>query len=207
MILIPAKFKAKGYLFEQIVRENNVAIFKRIRLEGKDEEPTGAVSFEVVRINRHNGYELGGNYIKPAETYPGNSAWGRLALSAPTLEVAKEQYKRMQEKFAGKDNLTGAIKDEGAESVIVSNPDGTSGPAPKAGRGRKAYNVEIVIPTDKAEFCLKDVEILNEDKKVSGGYIYLKLKALESANKIQVSSKRKVSGGKGRATVFYTHVK
>ena len=51
------------------------------------------VHYEVVKISRHNGYKMGGSFIKAAETYPGASLWGLQGWTCTTMERAEEQYK------------------------------------------------------------------------------------------------------------------
>ena len=69
---------------KQVKRVGDIALYER------QIEKTGTVeSYEVIRISRHNGYTLGGQYVAPAETYPGSSQFGKAGWSCPTLRVAE----------------------------------------------------------------------------------------------------------------------
>ena len=86
------EFKSCGFYFEQVEREGNVAIYKKTSIKPPDSRP----GYEIIRIASHNGYNLGGAYIDPAETYPSNSMWGTSGFTAMTLAGAHEKFKQMQ---------------------------------------------------------------------------------------------------------------
>lgn len=78
---------ASARVIKQMKRVGDVAIYERIV------EKTSTVDgYEVVRIGRHNGYTLGGQYVAPAETYPGSSQFGKSAWSCSTLERAETLF-------------------------------------------------------------------------------------------------------------------
>lgn len=86
---LPKTFKQKGFTFNQIKRDGNKAIFKKTK---------GTVtSYEVVSISSHKGYELGGQKIEPAETYPSTSQWGIKGFTCTSLERAESKYKTLKE--------------------------------------------------------------------------------------------------------------
>jgi hypothetical protein len=84
-------YNRNGYTFTQLKRIGNVAAF-----EGKRE---GFMStFEVIKIQSHNGREIHGTYCEPAEYPPCNAQWGVCgwsyqkespALSRLTVEARK----------------------------------------------------------------------------------------------------------------------
>ncbi len=67
---LPSTFTKSGFDHQLLLRIGDVAIYRRNRVK------SAVVHFEVVRIGRHNGYELAGNHIPAAETYPGAEQWG-----------------------------------------------------------------------------------------------------------------------------------
>ena len=89
MKILPKTFKHKGFSYQQIKREGDKAIYKQTK-DGFE-----STRYEVVKINRHNGYTLGGQHIAPAETYPGASQWGINGWTCLNLESAKSKYKKL----------------------------------------------------------------------------------------------------------------
>lgn len=83
-------FKQKGFNFTQSKREGDIAIYKKIPLTGNH------VSYEVILISRHNGYELAGHYIEPAETYPSSSQWGVKGWTFTNSKDAEAKFKSLQ---------------------------------------------------------------------------------------------------------------
>lgn len=82
-LILPKEFTRKGFTYRQIYREKNIAIYEQLKGGSR-------VSFEVIRISKHDAYSLGGNEIAARETYPGDEAWGIDAFTVMTLERAKE---------------------------------------------------------------------------------------------------------------------
>jgi hypothetical protein len=78
---------ASARIIKQIKRVGDLAIYSRVV------ERSGAQDgYEVVKIGRHNGYTLGGQYVDPAETYPGSSQFGKTAWSCITLSQAERIF-------------------------------------------------------------------------------------------------------------------
>lgn len=48
--------------------------------------------FEVVIVQRHDTYELGGRTIEAAETIPGSSTWGRLGWTYRDPKEARSRF-------------------------------------------------------------------------------------------------------------------
>lgn len=91
--ILEKNFRSDSFDFEQICRENNVAIYKKSKrgIDGPIE------SFETVLIDRHDGFEIAGNVVEPAEVYPPNSAWGKHAWSHKTLEAAQTKFEWLKQ--------------------------------------------------------------------------------------------------------------
>lgn len=94
MKILEKSFKSSGFQFNQIVRLKDKAIYERKALVGK------AKSFEVIVIKSHNGYEIGGTYIEPAETYPSSSQWGIYGWTYTNIEDAMKKYSSFFQKPA-----------------------------------------------------------------------------------------------------------
>jgi hypothetical protein len=69
---LPKEFQHHGFNFRQIAREGNAAKYEQ-RWTGCAEP---SVCYEVIRIRRRNGFEIGGRFVGPAEVYPNSEAWG-----------------------------------------------------------------------------------------------------------------------------------
>ena len=86
---LPKQFDKKGFTYTQIKREGMKAIFKQTK---KGQE---SATYEVVKISKHNGYELGGQKIPPGEAYPSTSQWGNSGWTYRTIEDAEKKYKKL----------------------------------------------------------------------------------------------------------------
>ena len=89
---IATEFRHDGFNYKQIAREDDVAIY--------EQKWTGcsnpSVAHEVVRIRRHDGFEIGGKVIEPAEVYPRSEAWGVDGFTVTDRDVAFARLKRLQ---------------------------------------------------------------------------------------------------------------
>ena len=85
------KFSRKKFEYDQMLRKGNLAIYTQTHVESKGQ------TFEVIVIKSHNGYEIAGTRIEPAEVYPGDNQWGVLGWTYQTLEAAKNKLKTLEE--------------------------------------------------------------------------------------------------------------
>jgi len=90
--------------FRQTKRVGDIAIYERTV------EKTGRLDgYEVIKISRHNGYTLGGQYVAPAETYPGSKQFGKSAWSCVNLAHAEAVFdKRLAEVKVNEDREAAA---------------------------------------------------------------------------------------------------
>ena len=87
-------------LFKQIKRVGDLAIYERTV------EKTGLNDgYEVIKIGRHNGYTLGGQFVEPAETYPGSSQFGKSAWLCLNLNRAEQLFNEKVEEVKKVDAL------------------------------------------------------------------------------------------------------
>jgi hypothetical protein len=70
--LLPTRFRHNGFDYRQIARKADAAIYEQ-RWTGCVEP---SVCYEVIRIKRREGFEIGGRFVGPAEIYPNSEAWG-----------------------------------------------------------------------------------------------------------------------------------
>jgi hypothetical protein len=69
---LPTQFRRDGFTYRQIAREGKAAIYEQTWCGCS--EPS--VSYEVIRIRRRDGFQIGGRFVEPAETYPASEMWG-----------------------------------------------------------------------------------------------------------------------------------
>ena len=81
---LPKEFRRDGFNYRQIVREGKAAIYEQI-WSGC---PNPSISYEVIRIRRREGFQIGGKFIEPAEVYPRSEAWGTDAFTFADREAA-----------------------------------------------------------------------------------------------------------------------
>ena len=91
MKLLERKFISLGFNFEQIFREGDFAIYKKWK-EGWEYKV-----FEAIKVKRHNGYTIAGNFCPPAEVYPSNEQWGIAGFTCLTREQAFSKVDKMKE--------------------------------------------------------------------------------------------------------------
>ena len=96
MKILEDNFSSKGFNLSLVKREGDVAIYKKT-LENSE---TDAHDFEVIAIKRHNGYEIAGIKMPPAEMYPSNTQWGDWAYTCTSREDADKRFIQLKDKLA-----------------------------------------------------------------------------------------------------------
>jgi hypothetical protein len=69
---LPKEFRHDGFQYRQIARERNAAIYEQTWTGCQNP----SVAYEVVRIRRREGFQIGGRFVEAAEVYPNSEAWG-----------------------------------------------------------------------------------------------------------------------------------
>lgn len=80
------EYRKNGNLFTQYCRAGNLAIFHGRAIKGKSE------TWEVIHIQSHNGREIGGVPIPPAEFAPGNEQWGSKGWTFTNPDLARDRF-------------------------------------------------------------------------------------------------------------------
>ena len=82
-------FRSKGFDYRQLKRKGDIAMFEQTKpgLSGK--------WFEVVVVQRHDGYEKGDVKIEAAETMPSTSQWGKKGFTFRTQEAAERKFQQL----------------------------------------------------------------------------------------------------------------
>src|SRR5437773_1663470 len=81
---LPKEFRRDGFEYRQIAREGDAAIYEQ-RWTGCAEP---SVCYEIIRVKRREGFEIGGRWIPPAEVYPNSEAWGVDGFTVTDKEAA-----------------------------------------------------------------------------------------------------------------------
>ena len=90
MKILETTFTKKGFVHTLLQRNGNVAVYRRQKIGGK------AVQFETVIIGSHNGYEIGGVKVEPAETYPSSEQWGAKGFTFNDESAAISKAKQLE---------------------------------------------------------------------------------------------------------------
>jgi hypothetical protein len=81
---LPTRFRHDGFHFRQIARKGDAAIYEQ-RWSGCRNP---SVCYEVIRIRRREGFQIGARFIEPAEVYPNSEAWGVDGFTVTDREAA-----------------------------------------------------------------------------------------------------------------------
>jgi hypothetical protein len=81
---LPREFRGDGFQYRQIAREGDAAIY--------EQERTGCAEpsrcYEVIRIRRREGFQIGGRFVEAAQVYPKSEAWGSDGFTLPDKNSA-----------------------------------------------------------------------------------------------------------------------
>jgi hypothetical protein len=69
---LPVRFRHNEFEYRHIARERDAAIYEQ-KWGGC---PDPSVCYEVIRIRRREGFQIGGRFVEPSEAYPNSEAWG-----------------------------------------------------------------------------------------------------------------------------------
>jgi hypothetical protein len=81
---LPKQFRRDEFDFRQIAREGDAAIYEQT-WSGC---PNPSISYEVIRIRRREGFQIGGRFIEPSEVYPNSESWGTDGFTVTDKEAA-----------------------------------------------------------------------------------------------------------------------
>jgi len=168
-------------LLKQLKREGDVVL-----IEVKVEKTGLLAGYEVAKIGRHEAYEIAGNMVPAAESYPGCAfGKGNKNVAYPsTLERAEEIFANMVARQDERD-------EENAEAEL------TGSVIERRGRPRKdKSSATLQIPD--IQFSHEDFAILNNMSKPNS---YLPLRALVDAGTIVATGTR--PSGRGKPTNLF----
>jgi len=79
-----------GFEFNLVIRRGDLAIFKGVS------RANGNETFELIKIQRHEGREIAGKVFPPAEFPPSNEQWGSKGFSFVSLADAEKRMSEME---------------------------------------------------------------------------------------------------------------
>jgi hypothetical protein len=85
------EFHRDGFQYRQIAREGNAAIYEQAWLGCT--EPSR--SYEVVRIRRRQGFQIGNRFVNAAEVYPNSEGWGGDGFTFTSRNKAGASFLKM----------------------------------------------------------------------------------------------------------------
>jgi hypothetical protein len=68
---LATQFRRGGFDYRQIYREGDFAMYRQT-WKGNEH----SAGFEVIRIRRRDGFQIGDKFVEPYEIYPNSEAWG-----------------------------------------------------------------------------------------------------------------------------------
>jgi hypothetical protein len=91
------EFQRGGFTYRQIAREGDAAIYQQTW----NGCPNPSVSYEVIRIRRRQGFQIGARFVEPAEVYPNSEAWGLDGFTVQDKETAFRKLREIVSRKAG----------------------------------------------------------------------------------------------------------
>ena len=88
---LPKEFRRYEFDFRQIAREGNAAIYEQTWSGCRNP----SVSYEVIRIRRREGFEIGSRFVEAAEVYPNSEAWGVDGWTVLSRDAAFAKLRRI----------------------------------------------------------------------------------------------------------------
>lgn len=82
---IPAEFKHRGWIAKLVKRTKNVAMYSK------------AGGYEVMKIRRHEGYEIANNKYPPSEFLPSDAEWGKFGWYYAGPNAKRDADKKFNE--------------------------------------------------------------------------------------------------------------
>jgi hypothetical protein len=103
---LATQFQRDGFNYRQIFREGDAAIY----VQGWTGCTDPSVCYEVIRIRRREGFQIGGNFVEPAEVYPRSEAWGVDGFTFTDKDAA---FNKFQQVVAGRTGKANQLEQDG----------------------------------------------------------------------------------------------
>lgn len=103
MKILPIQFTKFNSSFQQLLRINNITLYKRTF-------KNGGVSFEVFYIINQKEFKINNVTIISKENMPSNSQWGKLGWSFPSYDLALQKFLKLTSNPSPHNHKKGKIK-------------------------------------------------------------------------------------------------
>jgi hypothetical protein len=87
---LPKEFRSDGFTYRQIVREGSAVLYEQ-SWSGRSNP---SVCYEVIRIQRRDGFRIREKFVEPYEAYPKSETWG---VHGYTLTDKDAAFAKLQE--------------------------------------------------------------------------------------------------------------
>jgi hypothetical protein len=88
---LPTHFRRVGFDYRQIAREGDVAIYEQTWSGCSNPR----VCYEVIRIRRHEGFQIDGRLVEPAEVYLNSDVWGMDGFTFADKDAAFAKFREV----------------------------------------------------------------------------------------------------------------
>ena len=95
---LPTEFTSKGFIFKQIRREGDIAIYKRWGVKHNEK----SAHFEVFEIQKYPEREMCGVKIEAKEAVPSSELWGKKGFTCLDLDIAEKKFEELKREFTKK---------------------------------------------------------------------------------------------------------
>jgi hypothetical protein len=88
---LPKEFRRDGFTYRQIARKTNAALYE----QSWNGCSNPSVCYEVIRIRKREGFQIGSRFVEPAEIYPKSEAWGVDGFTLTNRETAFAKFREI----------------------------------------------------------------------------------------------------------------
>jgi hypothetical protein len=89
---LPKEFRRDGFTYRQIAREGDATIYEQTWNGCRNP----SVAYDVIRIRRREGFQIGGRFVEPAEIYPRSESWGADGFTLTNRDTAFAKLPQMK---------------------------------------------------------------------------------------------------------------
>ena len=88
---LPKEFRRDGFTHRQIARERDAAMYEH----SWNGCSNPSVCYEVIRIRKREGFQIGSRFVEPAEIYPKSEAWGVDGFTLTNRDTAFAKFREI----------------------------------------------------------------------------------------------------------------
>ena len=88
---LPREFRHNGFTYGQVVRDENAAIYEQTW--GGCSNPS--ICYEVIRVRRREGFQIGEKFVEAYEVYPNTNSWGVDGFTLTDRDAAFAKFREL----------------------------------------------------------------------------------------------------------------